>query len=376
MAPPAALYDLNSKVLCYHGPLIYEAKVLRREFQTTDNIWEYFVHYSGWKSKWDEWVPEDRVLKYNDENLVKKKEVAEAQKKKSFSKKSKKPRSESAASPSPYRGPGKEPDSAATSRSASPTPSTSSSVTTASGGAPPQTMRKIASTKTLSTPGTVNKPPPLSQSKTKRTPKVSTSEAASAEESSTKKEKERIQQETTEQTADRELKVSLPLPLKEALVDDWDYINRHDKLVTLPTSPSVSDILDLYVEHERNRGRRNEYELHGIEEIATGLKEYFDLMLGSQLLYKFERVQYMDFKNSEDKKAPQDRLVPSKVYGFAHLARLFTRMGSLSLTEGSAEALEKHFQEIVLWLAEEHKKFFQPSKYEYAPPEYHRHYNS
>lgn len=46
----------NERVLCYHGPLIYEAKVLKAE------NWDertakapgligphYFVHYKGWK---------------------------------------------------------------------------------------------------------------------------------------------------------------------------------------------------------------------------------------------------------------------------------------------------------------------------------------
>ncbi|CAG0900157.1 unnamed protein product [Cyprideis torosa] len=139
MAPPAARFDVKSKVLCYHGQLIYEGKVLNRKFQSTDKIWEYLIHYSGWKSKWDEWVPEDRVLQYNDENLVKKKEVAEAVKKK---KKNKKPQSESAASSSPHRGLGKEPDSSTSSRSASSAP-TSSSVTMASGSSPAQMNQQL-----------------------------------------------------------------------------------------------------------------------------------------------------------------------------------------------------------------------------------------
>jgi mortality factor 4-like protein 1 len=29
----------------------------------------YFVHYKGWKSTWDEWISEDRVLLWNEENL-------------------------------------------------------------------------------------------------------------------------------------------------------------------------------------------------------------------------------------------------------------------------------------------------------------------
>lgn len=51
--PTTETFATNERVLCYHGPLIYEAKVLKVE------TWEpapgraggphYFVHYKGWK---------------------------------------------------------------------------------------------------------------------------------------------------------------------------------------------------------------------------------------------------------------------------------------------------------------------------------------
>jgi mortality factor 4-like protein 1 len=46
----------GDKVLCYHGPLIYEAKVLKSEDakephpQTGETGMHYFVHYKGWKN--------------------------------------------------------------------------------------------------------------------------------------------------------------------------------------------------------------------------------------------------------------------------------------------------------------------------------------
>jgi len=57
----------NERVLCFHGPLIYEAKCLTTQFKHKQN--KYFIHYQGWNKNWDEWVPESRVLKWSEENL-------------------------------------------------------------------------------------------------------------------------------------------------------------------------------------------------------------------------------------------------------------------------------------------------------------------
>ncbi|KAG2179461.1 hypothetical protein INT44_006307, partial [Umbelopsis vinacea] len=70
----------DERVLCYHGPMLYEAKVLK-----SANVDEegrqgphYFVHYRRWKQTWDEWVPEDRVLKWTETNLQKQTQLKEA----------------------------------------------------------------------------------------------------------------------------------------------------------------------------------------------------------------------------------------------------------------------------------------------------------
>lgn len=48
-------FDANERVLCYHGPLVYEAKVLKAETWTEattklDTVGPHFyVHYKGWK---------------------------------------------------------------------------------------------------------------------------------------------------------------------------------------------------------------------------------------------------------------------------------------------------------------------------------------
>ncbi|EGU13267.1 Chromatin modification-related protein EAF3 [Rhodotorula toruloides ATCC 204091] len=84
-ALPKLAYAENEKALCFHGPLMYEAKVLKAEFwQKGSNKSgavgpHYFVHYKGWKQTWDEWVPEERLNKWNEENIRKQKALIEAQ---------------------------------------------------------------------------------------------------------------------------------------------------------------------------------------------------------------------------------------------------------------------------------------------------------
>lgn len=90
-APP---YAKEEKVLCFHGDLMYEAKIIdiRQTASTTasgnsskdsssksgsgsgnggsssaDDVM-YRVHYKGWKASWDDWVTADRIRKFTDDN--------------------------------------------------------------------------------------------------------------------------------------------------------------------------------------------------------------------------------------------------------------------------------------------------------------------
>lgn len=72
--PTSGKYAANDRVLCYHGAMLYEAKIL--DLAHDDGVTRYFVHYQGWNNRWDEWVLDDRLLEPNDENLKKVQELA------------------------------------------------------------------------------------------------------------------------------------------------------------------------------------------------------------------------------------------------------------------------------------------------------------
>jgi mortality factor 4-like protein 1 len=54
--PPAAsqkvlTYEVQERVLCFHGPMLYEAKVLEvKKSEDKKELPEYKVHYKGWKN--------------------------------------------------------------------------------------------------------------------------------------------------------------------------------------------------------------------------------------------------------------------------------------------------------------------------------------
>ncbi|KAJ9540761.1 hypothetical protein OSB04_027267 [Centaurea solstitialis] len=114
--------------------------------------------------------------------------------------------------------------------------------------------------------------------------------------------------------------IEIPSTLKKQLVDDWEFVNEQDKLVKLPRSPNVDDILDSYLEY---MSKKDDMMTDSIGEIMKGLRCYFDRALPVILLYNKERQQYRE--------SVTDDASPSSIYGAEHLLRLFGKTNYLVL---------------------------------------------
>eukprot|EP00941_MAST-03F_sp_MAST-3F-sp1_P003862 g3862.t1 len=85
---PSEMFSIGEKVFVLHqdSQLMYEAKVLSKRSgeenkdEDAEDSAFFFVHYNGWKKKWDEWVPGKDVLAFTEANKKKAKQLQDARK--------------------------------------------------------------------------------------------------------------------------------------------------------------------------------------------------------------------------------------------------------------------------------------------------------
>ncbi|CAK8562453.1 unnamed protein product [Lathyrus sativus] len=279
--PPSdsSTYSEGEKVLAYHGPRIYEAKVQKAEIRK--NEWRYFVHYLGWNKNWDEWVGESRLMKHTEANVVKQHAL---DKKQGVDKNVKSGRS---------------------------------------------THGKAKS----STDAKVDK------------------EDIKNNVSKGKKRKNDSGIEKGSGNVDKLFKIQIPAPLKKQLVDDWDFVNQQDKLVKLPRSPTVDEILTKYLEY---KSKKDSAAADATGEVLKGIRCYFDKALPMMLLYKKERKQCNE--------AVVDSVSPSSIYGAEHLLRLFVKLPELlayvNIEEETLNRLQLKILDFLKFLQKNQSTFF------------------
>ena len=76
-----------------------------------------------------------------------------------------------------------------------------------------------------------------------------------------------------------------------------------------------------YTSYKKSRGNTGNKE-YAVNEVEAGIKEYFNVMLGTQLLYTLERPQDEILANHPDASI-------SQVYRVPHSLRLFVIIGAM-----------------------------------------------
>ncbi|KAH8907192.1 MRG-domain-containing protein [Coniochaeta sp. PMI_546] len=316
MAPPKQApgppFQKDERVLCFHMEMLYEAKILDIRSGENGEGWQFKIHYKGWKASWDDWVPQDRVLKFTDENKELARQLLQNTKSlqpgKSSSKQSKK----------------------ATGRGGSELGSARGS-------------EERIQAQTLSGRGP----------RRARDFELEQEDAFHARPS---------------------IKLNVPDNLKAILVDDWENVTKNQQVVPLPHPHPVDEILDDYLTYERPHREPGSASLDILEETIAGLREYFDKCLGRILLYRFERQQYIEMYKQWQSAKPEDKHKSAvDTYGPEHLCRLLVTMPELvaqtNMDQQSVNRLREELLKFSGWLSKHGIKYF-VNEYETPDAEY------
>ncbi|KAK4228317.1 MRG-domain-containing protein [Podospora fimiseda] len=323
-AAAQAPFSKDERVLCFHMEMLYEAKVL--EVRSADNAdgWEYKIHYKGWKSSWDDWVPQDRVRKFTEENKDLAAQLLAQYKTLQAGKNANK--STRKGGPSGSGGAGGR----------------------AGGGSDMSSARG-------------------SEERTHGGTTTATGRAG----------QRRARDFDLEHEDNFHTRPSIKLPmadhLKAMLVDDWENVTKSMQLVPLPHVHPANEIFEDFLAEERPKYEEGSAALDIMEETIAGLREYFDRCLGRILLYRFERVQYKDMCALWNSAKDPKHQSAVDTYGAEHLARLLVTLPELiaqtNMDQQSANRLRDEVQKFTDWLARNVTKYF-VSEYETPGQEY------
>lgn len=348
------MFEVGGKCLAYHGPMLYEAKVLRVWNPKTQSVLVvqdgqevsvnmkkdkeplsedtkalggvpeslseqdcYFVHYQGWKSTWDEWIGLDRIREYNEDNITLKKRLIEEAKEAKKQQQDQKKRKENVGVKRgrPSEGGGSASRTTLSGRSTSHAGENVGSVTGDNNGG--NTSVKQGS-HGPTTAGTVPLPPGSA-------PKIT---------------------------------LHIPVKLKSLLVDDWEYVTKDKKICKIP-SPILT-ARQLIEEYEMTALKEFESpaQQSQLSEYCAGLKVYFERCLPLLLLYRLERLQYEELLQKE-KYANTSVL---NLYGPIHLLRLLSILPDLMTTTTmdaqSCQLIVRRTEHLFEWMITNMQRLF------------------
>lgn len=153
-----------------------------------------------------------------------------------------------------------------------------------------------------------------------------------------------------------EVKITIPESLRDLLTLDLSNVENKKKLIKLPSKITVENVIDEYKKYQKLKSTGND---DIINEICEGILKYFNVMLGTQLLYETEKPQHHVIRL----KHPDKKM--SKIYSSFHLLRLFVKLGpvlSYSMPDKeSIRVLTGNINEFLNFLEGQQKKFFKYS---------------
>ncbi|KAK3067504.1 Esa1p-associated factor [Teratosphaeriaceae sp. CCFEE 6253] len=316
MAPSSssqAPFAKDEKVLCFHHELLYEGKVVETKVKDPNDKkdgWMFRVHYKGWKNTWDDWVPQERLRKYTDEN----KELAQNLKK----------------------------DMDAQRRAASGKPASTSTSTK---------KRPYGSDLAGSSARG-------SEDRSSAIPQPPRGTKRGREIEGIDKEEDFLRRPA--------VRLFMPDPLKSILVDDWEKVTKEQKLAPVPSPTPVTRFLNEYETSEMAHRRPNSADADILEEVVAGVKEYFNKSLGRILLYRFERQQFFEMhKAVEAGHGEHAGKTLADVYGLS----MPDLIAHTNMDAQSVSRLREELTKMTSWLAKRLEKYL-GNEYQHAGQEY------
>jgi mortality factor 4-like protein 1 len=300
--------QVNDKCLAFHGPLLYEAKVMKTRDPGSDTALTkqgteevdpeelpndaedervYFIHYKGWKSSWDEWVTSARLKELTLENLKLQKELKNS---------------------------------------------------------------ALASTSTVSANGSGRKTIDVSKSVNSRNNRRSEADLDNEQDFNKRP----------------EILIIIPDSLKSLLVDDWEMVTKDHLLLKLPVKTTIEDILNNY---RRSIGKKSTVEAEILDEFLAGLKMYFNRSIGNLLLYRFERQQYLDLQNNPQLKDKDPSRIYGAEHLMRLIVTMPSLIAQTTMDQQSAGTLKDQIERLLRFIEREKKVLFLKN-YENVSPAY------
>ncbi|KAJ5655931.1 Chromatin modification-related protein eaf3 [Penicillium longicatenatum] len=381
-------YAKDEKVLCFHHDILYEAKILdvrHKDSSDKKSPFEYLVHYKGWKNTWDDWVLEDRLRKWSDENRelaanirrdaeaslrAKNVKPGSATKKRAMSERSSVRDSEERGNSVSGRGNKRARDNdiergyrllygtVLHSLCYGGITLPAMAYNTATDANLLQLMNAIRGASTEDIPGHTQQSADVALAQTSEDfwkpvrhngvvkPKWIADLTSEQEESF---------------QARPSIRIVMPDNLKSLIVDDWERVTKNASVVQLPHDKSVYQILQDWRADEVPK--RHPFDISVMDEIIAGLSEYFEVVIDKLLLYRYERHQYRVLKK---RFFGNKEKTPLHVYGAEHLIRLLSILPELlaqtNMEYKSTGRSHEELSKFAIWLSRNSEKYF-PGKY-------------